>query len=111
MSEEYDAVVVGAGIAGLATAEIAARSGLKVVLLEKNHAVCAEASGGHHGWFHFGSLYSIFPNNQFMRTLVGGIDDLLEYYSCFPRMNIRVGETGRLIFPSGTSPFRFWARM
>jgi FAD dependent oxidoreductase len=100
MSERYDAAVVGAGIAGLATAEIAARSGLKVVLLERNHSVCTEASGGHHGWFHFGSLYSIFPNNQFMRTLVGGIDDLLEYYSSFPGMNVRVGDAGKLVFPS-----------
>ncbi len=100
MTQCFDAAVVGAGIAGLATAEITARSGLKVLLLEKNQVVCGEASGGHHGWFHFGSLYSIFPSNQFMRTLVGGIDDLLDYYSDFPRMNIRVGDKAKLVFPA-----------
>ena len=34
-----------------------------------------------------------------MRTLVGGIDDLIDYYSGFPGMNIRVNEDGRLVFP------------
>lgn len=99
MTQHFDAAVVGAGIAGLATAEIAARSGLNVVLIEKGHVACGEASGGHHGWFHFGSLYSIFPNNQFIRTLVGGIDDLLDHYSGFPGMNIKVGKEGKLVFP------------
>ncbi len=97
----YDLIVVGAGIAGLAIAEIFSRSGLKVALLEKNSRVCQEASGEHHEWFHFGSLYSIFLNNQFMRTLVGGIDDLLTYYRDFPGMNIRVNKEGKLEFPEG----------
>ena len=96
---DYDMVVVGGGIAGLCIAELFSRSGWKVALLEKNAGICMEASGAHHGWFHFGSLYSIFPNNQFMRTLVGGIDDLIEYYSGFPGMNVRVSEDGKLIVP------------
>lgn len=96
---DYEIVVVGGGIAGLCIAEIFSRSGWKVALLEKNTGICMEASGAHHGWFHFGSLYSIFPNNQFMRTLVGGIDDLIEHYSGFPGMNIRVSEDGRLDLP------------
>jgi glycine/D-amino acid oxidase-like deaminating enzyme len=103
----YDFVIVGAGIAGLAIAELFSRSGLKVALLEKNPRICQEASGEHHGWFHFGSLYSIFPNNQFMRTLVGGIDDLLAYYSHYPAMNVRVGSDGRLGFPQGPE---MWVR-
>jgi hypothetical protein len=99
MKSDYEMVVVGGGISGLCIAELFSRSGWKVALLEKNSGICMEASGAHHGWFHFGSLYSIFPNNQFMRTLVGGIDDLVEYYSGFPGMNIRVTEGGRLILP------------
>jgi len=95
----YDLVVVGAGIAGLAIAEIFSRSGQKVALLEKNSKVCMESSGAHHEWFHFGSLYSIFLNNQFMRTLVGGIDDLLLYYRSFPGMNIDISAQGKLEFP------------
>ncbi len=92
----FDLVVVGAGIAGLAIAEIFQRSGHSVVLIEKNAKVALEASGAHHEWFHFGSLYSIFPNNQFMRTLVGGIDDLLKFYADFSNMNIRIGSGSRL---------------
>lgn len=97
---DFDLIVVGSGIAGLAIAELFSRSGWSVALLEKNPGVCMEASGSHHGWFHFGSLYSIFQNNQFMRTLVGGIDDLIEYYSGFSTMNIRVNKEGKLSFPS-----------
>lgn len=99
---EYDVVVLGGGIAGLCIAEIFARSGWATVLIEKNSRLCCESSGAHHGWFHFGSLYSIFPNNQFMRTLVGGIDDLIAYYSDFPGMNVRVGTDGKLLFPAST---------
>lgn len=97
----FDLAVIGAGIAGLAIAEVFARSGQRVVLIEKSDAVCGEASGSHHAWFHFGSLYSIFPNNQFMRTLVGGIDDLLDYYQGFPGLNVRVDERGKLRFTTG----------
>jgi len=92
----YDLVVVGAGIAGLAIAEIFSRAGQRVALIEKNQKICTESSGAHHEWFHFGSLYSIFPSNQFMRTLVGGIDDLLTYYSEMPGMNLSVGDDGTL---------------
>jgi hypothetical protein len=92
----YDVIIVGGGIAGLATAEIFARSGHNVCLIEKNKYICQEASGIHHEWFHFGSLYSIFPNSQFLRTMVGGIDDLLHYYRDFEGMNLRVTGDGKL---------------
>jgi len=94
----YDLIVIGAGVAGLATAEIFSRSGQKVLLIEKNEKICQEASGMHHGWFHFGSLYSIFPNNQFLKTLVGGVDDLLEFYSDLPGMNIKINSKNKLDF-------------
>jgi glycerol-3-phosphate dehydrogenase len=58
----YDLAVVGGGIAGLAITEIFARSGRSVVLIERNDCLCGEASAAHHGWFHFGSLYSIFSS-------------------------------------------------
>lgn len=93
----YDLVVIGGGIAGLAVGEIFARSGFKVALVEKNEKLCMGDSGVHHEWFHFGSLYSIFPNNQALRTLVGGIDDILVYYRDFEGMNLRVTGDGKLI--------------
>jgi len=101
-TNKYDLAVVGGGIAGLAIAEIFARSGHKVVLLERNEQICQEASGSQHGWFHFGSLYSIFPQNQFLRTLVGGVEDLLAYYSGFTGMNIQIADNGSLKFPKSS---------
>lgn len=101
-TNKYDLAVVGGGIAGLAIAEIFARSGRKVVLLERNEQICQEASASQHGWFHFGSLYSIFPQNQFLRTLVGGVEDLLAYYSAFPGMNIQITGNGSLKFPQSS---------
>ncbi len=104
----YDLIVAGGGIAGLAVAEIFARSGAKTLLLEGRDQLCSETSGLHHEWFHCGSLYSIFPNPQFLRTLVGGIDDLLVYYRDFDGMNLRVTAEGRLItIPRGE---RGWLR-
>lgn len=97
MKDKYDLVIIGGGIAGLAIGEIFARSGFKVALVEKNEKLCMGDSGVHHEWFHFGSLYSIFLNNQFLRTLVGGIDDILVYYRDFEGMNLRVTGDGKLI--------------
>jgi len=79
----YDFIVVGGGIAGLSVAELLARSGRTVALLEKGPVLCGEASSCHHSWFHVGALYAALPNNSFFRTLVGNIDDLLEFYTCF----------------------------
>lgn len=101
----YDLIIIGGGIAGLAAAEIFARSGQRVLLVEKQAKLCTGASGCHHEWFHFGSLYSIFPHNQFLRTMVGGIDDLLEFYAHFDGMNLAVDSKGRLITIDGPEPW------
>jgi hypothetical protein len=85
-----DFAVVGGGIAGLAVAEMLQRSGASVVLLEKNKTLCSEASAEQQGWFHTGALYTALPNNFFCRTMVGNLDDLVDYYSGFPSMNLRV---------------------
>lgn len=85
-----DFVIVGGGIAGLAIAEMLQRSGASVVLLEKNKTLCSEASAEQQGWFHTGALYTALPNNFFCRTMVGNLDDLVDYYSGFPNMNLRV---------------------
>ncbi|MGF1614135.1 MAG: FAD-dependent oxidoreductase [Gammaproteobacteria bacterium] len=85
-----DFLVLGGGIAGLAIAELLQRSGASVVLLEKNETLCAEASAEQQGWFHTGALYAALPGNFFCRTLVGNLDDLVDYYSMFPNMNLRV---------------------
>jgi hypothetical protein len=85
-----DFVVVGAGIAGLAVAELLQRSGASVVLLDRESRVCACASAEQQGWFHTGALYSALPTNFSVRTMVGNLDDLIDYYSSFANMNLRV---------------------
>ena len=37
-----------------------------------------------------------FPSNQFMRTLIGGIEDLIEFYGSFQGMNLFVTNKGQL---------------
>jgi glycine/D-amino acid oxidase-like deaminating enzyme len=98
MTGDYDYAIVGGGIAGLAAAEMFARHGYRVVLCERNDLLCQEASASQHGWFHFGSLYCMFPQPQFLRTLVGGVEDLIDHYATAPGMNMRVGNTGSLYF-------------
>ena len=107
MDQKFDYVIVGGGIAGLACAELLSRSGYKVAIIEKAPKLCSEASASHHGWFHFGSLYSIFPENHTLRTLIRGIEDLTSVYGDFENMNIRVGKSGALIFPDND---RGWVR-
>ena len=96
MENKHDVVIIGGGIAGLTITELFSRSGHNVLLIESKDRLCSEASGSHHGWFHFGSLYAIFPKNNFMRTLVGGLEDLMNYYSDFEGMNLSINNSGKL---------------
>ncbi len=85
-----DFAVVGGGIAGLAIAELLQRSGASTLLVEKNGRLCGEASAEQQGWFHTGALYAAMPNQFFLRAMVGNLDDLVDYYSEFPGMNLRL---------------------
>ena len=87
----YDYIVVGGGVAGLAVAELLQRAGRNVLLVEANDWLCGEASAQQQGWFHTGALYAALPTNEYFRKLVGNLDDLLNYYSGFPRMNLVAG--------------------
>ena len=87
----YDFIVVGAGIAGLACAELLQRSGRAVLLIEAEEKICSQASAQQQGWFHTGALYAALPSGTFFRQLVGNLDDLLNYYSAFPGMNLASG--------------------
>jgi hypothetical protein len=89
-ASRFDFAIVGGGIAGLAIAEMLQRSGASVVLLEKNQTLCGQASAEQQGWFHTGALYTALPDNFFCRTMVGNLDDLIDYYSGFPNMNLKV---------------------
>lgn len=88
-SIEYDWIIVGGGAAGISIAEMLSRTGLKILLLEKNEKLASETSKVFHEWLHTGSLYTLVPDNlTTTRYLLGAIDDLFEYYSGFEKMNL-----------------------
>lgn len=96
----YDWVIAGGGIAGIGLAEILSREGKRVLLIEKQCKLAGETTKGFHEWVHTGSLYTLVPDNlQTLKFLMGAIDDLLEYYSCFGNMNLRPTEAGLTIEP------------
>lgn len=86
----YDFIVVGGGIAGIASAELLQRSGRSVLLIEAEEQLGTKSSSEMHGWFHTGALYAALPDRSFFKTLVGNIDDLVNYYQNFPEMNLEV---------------------
>lgn len=100
---KYDTIIIGAGAAGIATAELMSRNGKNVLLLESNDKVACGASVEHHGWYHMGSLYAIIKSGKFMKACVKGTGDLLAYYAQFPRMNLSIDTEGNLKTNSKTN--------
>jgi len=99
---QYDWIIVGGGIAGIAIAEILCREGKHVLLLEKNSKLASETSKVFHEWLHSGTLYTLAPDNLLtLRYLLGATDDLLEYYGSYPHMNIVPTEEGLAITSRG----------
>ena len=98
----YDWIIVGGGISGIAIAEILCRTGKSVLIIEKNKQLASETSKVFHEWLHSGALYSLMPDKLLtLRYLLGATDDLFEYYSDFPRMNMKPTESGTQISDSG----------
>jgi len=94
-SKKYDWIVVGGGAAGIAIAEILARMGLEILIIEKNKKLADETSGIFHEWLHTGSLYTLTPDKlETTRYLLGALDDLLMYYSIFKNMNLIPSRSG-----------------
>ena len=91
----YDWVIIGGGVAGIATAEILCREGKRVLLLEKNKKLASETSKVFHEWMHSGALYTLAPDHLLtLRYLLGATDDLFEFYGSFPKMNLTPTEEG-----------------
>ena len=92
---KYEWVVVGGGVAGIVLSEILTREGHSVLLIDKGEKLACETTKIFHEWIHMGSLYTLIPDRlTTLKFLLGAIDDLLEYYSCFERMNLRPTESG-----------------
>ncbi|MDC3116598.1 FAD-binding oxidoreductase [Alphaproteobacteria bacterium] len=99
---EYDWIIVGGGVAGISIAEILARNGLRVLLLEKEPYLGSKLTGVFQEWFHTGLLYSIQNDSHFTsKYLLGAIDDMFSYYSEYTNMNIKPGFRGFTVDKQG----------
>lgn len=93
--QNFEWVIVGGGITGIALAEILTREGHSVLLIEKNTQLASATTRDFHEWMHTGSLYTLIPDKLItLKYILGAVDDLLEYYSSFKNMNLVPTETG-----------------
>ena len=91
----FDWIVVGGGVAGISLSEILTREGHSVALIEKKDKLASAATREFHEWFHTGSLYTLLKDDmKTLKYILGSLDDLLEFYSSFPKMNLRPTDKG-----------------
>ena len=91
----FDWIIVGGGIAGISLSEILTREGHSVALIEKKNKLASVTTREFHEWFHTGSLYTLLKDEmKTLKYVLGSLDDLLEFYSSFPKMNLKPTELG-----------------
>ncbi len=90
MTERIDALVVGAGVIGLAVARALARAGREVVVLERERAVGQHASSRNSEVIHAGIYYP--PNSLKARLCLEGRDALYRYCGARGVAHRRVGK-------------------
>ena len=91
----FDWIIVGGGITGISLSEILTREGHTVALIEKNNKLASETTREFHEWFHTGSLYTLVKDKmKTLKYILGSLDDLLEFYTSFSKMNLRPSENG-----------------
>lgn len=91
----YEWVIIGGGVTGIVLSEILSREGHSVLLVDKSEKLSGETTRTFHEWIHTGCLYTLVPDRLFtLKFLLGAIDDLLEYYSAFERMNLFATDSG-----------------
>jgi len=93
--KSFDWIIVGGGIAGISLSEILTREGHSVALIEKKNKLASVTTREFHEWFHTGSLYTLLKDDmKTLKYILGSLDDLLEFYSSFSKMNLQPSENG-----------------
>ena len=91
----FDWIIVGGGVAGISLCEILSREGHSVALIEKNNKLASETTREFHEWVHTGSLYTLERNKmETLKYVLGSLDDLLEFYSSYSKMNLKPSDQG-----------------
>ena len=91
----FEWIVVGGGVAGISLSEILTREGHSVALIEKKNKLASATTREFHEWVHTGSLYTLLKDDmKTLKYILGSLDDLLEFYSSFPKMNLRPTDKG-----------------
>jgi len=94
----FDWIIVGGGIAGISLSEILTREGHSVALIEKKNKLASVTTREFHEWFHTGSLYTLLQDDmKTLKYILGSLDDLLEFYSSFSKMNLKPSKNGLVI--------------
>ena len=71
------------------------REGHTVALIEKKNKLASVTTREFHEWFHTGSLYTLLKDDmKTLKYVLGSLDDLLEFYSSFPKMNLQPTDKG-----------------
>ena len=97
----FDWIIVGGGIAGISLSEILTREGHSVALIEKKNKLASATTREFHEWFHTGSLYTLLKDDmKTLKYILGSLDDLLEFYSSFPKMNLQPVSYTHLTLPT-----------
>ena len=91
----FDWIIIGGGIAGISLSEILTREGHSVALIEKRNKLASVTTREFHEWFHTGSLYTLLRDDmKTLKYILGSLNDLLEFYSSFPKMNLQPTDNG-----------------
>ncbi len=90
MAETVDAIVIGAGVIGLATARALARAGREVIILEKNGAFGEETSSRNSEVIHAGIQYQ--PGGVRASLAVRGRDMLYDFCAAHHVNHARCGK-------------------
>lgn len=95
---KIEAVVIGAGVVGLACARALAKSGMEVVILEKNVTFGAETSSRNSEVIHSGVYYS--PGSEKARLCVLGKQMLISFCETY---NVPYLKCGKLIVATSSA--------